>query len=167
MKILLLFVLFLINSFSSIGQSYTIDNYFKAYFPGKPILTTNNEHIKMVSYSYTDDSNVIIYNGTYSILAYPIKQSERKIFLKQLLDDHVKSVKGQLVKKEFKQLDNNDAIIYTIKYLWDDESIIKYGISVLKNDVIYNWAVQEIVNYSLVNAEKNFENNLKYFKILK
>src|SRR5690606_31550827 len=56
-------------------NTYSIDGYFTAYFSGKPELTGEVDTDKFFtkSYSYTDENNLIVYNGTYDILKKEIE----------------------------------------------------------------------------------------------
>ena len=150
-------------------QTYNIDNYFKAYFPAKPIQISSQliKGIKQISYSYTDEDNVISYKGAYSILKTKIKATDNELYLNIFLEGQANPANGKIMKKQFVKHNDNDAVIYFIKYELEGETINKYGITVIKNNLLYNWAVQEILNYSKLNAENIFNNNLKYFKILK
>lgn len=150
------------------AQTYTIENTFQAYFPSKPRLNDSQKqnNFVMKSYEYTDEENLIIFNGTVSIFSIGLKNSEHKLFLKNGLDGQVKSLGGYNLRMEYVRINNCQAIVYSFNYTGDGHGIKKIGIMALKNETFINWAIQGIDGMSTKNIEDIFKKYKHLFKIL-
>lgn len=148
---------------------YKIEKYLTAYFLGKPKFSgdVNTDKFYTRSYSYTDELNLIIYNGTYSVLNEDINNLDYAKVLQEYTIGQIKSLDGELIDKKIVKIDNTNAMVFSFTYRYEHYQIIKYNAVLLSRNIFYSWAVQEIIGYSKQSAKTIFYDNLKFIQISK
>lgn len=167
-KILMLIFLLLIISCTnerSKNNIYSIEGYFKAYFPDQPIFhkRSENEAGKFVFYDYEEAFSNIHYVGGYIILKE--KPEDNAFLLYRYIHIAANTWNGKVIKFEQTKHDGNDVIYYTSKTIKNNELIYEVGIVAIKNGIIFQWVLEEYEGMG--EAEKIFREKVNYFKVLK
>jgi hypothetical protein len=167
-KIPIIILLFLIVSCTreqSENNVYSIEGYFKAYFPDQPILHKRFENTagKFVFYNCEEAFSNIHYVGVYLILKE--KPQDNAFLLYRYIHIAANTWNGKVIKFEQTKHDGNDEIYYVSKTIKNNELIYEVGIVAIKNGIIFQWVVEEYEGMS--EAEKIFREKVKYFKVLK
>lgn len=167
-KLLIIILLFLIVSCTnerSENNIYSIEGYFEAYFPGEPALykSFENQSGSFVFYHYQDIFSNLHYVSNYVILKE--NQKDHKSFLYRIIHGTAMSWNGNVIK--FKQIkhDGNHEIYYVSKTIKNNELVYECGVAAIKDNIYFQWVVEEIDG--MVEAERIFNEKVKYFKVLK
>ncbi|MCP5170099.1 MAG: hypothetical protein H6999_10115 [Hahellaceae bacterium] len=149
------------------NKEFSIDGKFYAFFPFEPQFSgeIGQGAAKHRSYSATDESNIIIYNGTYQVGYATYKQDQVKKAMENYVLGQATIVGGSVVKSELIKHYQADAVLFEIHYSMEGVSVVKYGIAVYKRGHFYQWAVQEFPKFSKKNGRSIFEQGLRAFRL--
>lgn len=163
----LIFLLLLISCTNDRSKNniYSIEGYFKAYFPDQPILYKKfeNEFGTFVFYNYQEIFSNLQYVSNYVILKENPK--DHKSFLYRIIHGTAMSWNGNVIKYEQIKHDGNHEIYYVSKTIKDDELFYECGVAAIKDSIYFQWVVEEFDG--MVEAERIFNEKVKYFKVLK
>jgi len=167
-KILIIILLILIVSCTnerSENNIYSIEGYFKAYFPDQPVLHKKfeNEFGKFVFYHYQDIFSNLHYVSSYVILKE--NQKDHKSFLYRIIHGTAMSWNGNVIKFEQIKHDGNHEIYYVSKTIKNNELVYECGVAAIKDSLYFQWVVEEFDG--MAEAERIFNEKVKYFKVLK
>ena len=144
---------------------YSIEGYFKAYFPDQPVLHKKfeNEFGTFVFYNYQEIFSKLHYISNYVILKENPK--DHKSFLYRIIHGTAMSWNGNVIKFEQIKHDGNHEIYYVSKTIKNDELVYECGVAAIKDSIYFQWVVEEYEGMS--EAERIFNEKVKYFKVLK
>ena len=144
---------------------YSIDGYFEAYFPGEPALykSFENQSGSFVFYHYQEIFNNLHYVSNYVLLKENPK--DHKSFLYRIIHGTAMSWNGNVIKFEQIKHNGNHEIYYVSKTIKDGELVYECGVAAIKDSIYFQWVVEEIDG--MVEAQRIFNEKVKYFKILK
>ena len=164
-KLILVFIIFSCTNERNENNIYSIEGYFKAYFPDQPNFhkSTENEAGKFVFYDYQETFSNIHYVAVYLILKE--KPKDNAFLLSRYIHIAAKAWNGKVIKFEQVKQDGNDEIYYVSETIKNNELFYEVGVVAIKNGIIFQWVVEEYEGMS--EAEKIFNEKIKYFKILK
>ena len=144
---------------------YSIDGYFEAYFPGEPVLYKRfeNQSGSFVFYNYQEIFSNLQYVSNYVFLKENPK--DHKSFLYRIIHGTAMSWNGNVIKFEQIKHNGNHEIYYVSKTIKDGELVYECGVAAIKDSIYFQWVVEEIDG--MVEAERIFNEKVKYFKVLK
>ena len=144
---------------------YSIDGYFKAYFPDQPVLHKKFENAagKFVFYNYEEAFSNIHYVGVYLILKE--KPQDNAFLLYRYIHIAANTWNGKVIKFEQIKHDGNHEIYYTSETIKNNELFYEVGIVAIKDGIIFQWVLEEYEG--MREAERIFNEKVKYFKVLK
>ena len=159
------------NSFGKNSEStYSIDGYFKAYFPSKPhkVDDVDTDVSFNRSYMYFDEENSISYHGTYNILRSPIlSQKNKKIALNGYFEKQIGTLNGTKISSRDTVLANESGIVFSFIYKYENFGILKHNAVILTDKAFYSWAIQEVIVDTKPNTRDIFYKNLDKFVPIK
>jgi hypothetical protein len=146
---------------------YTIDNYFKAVFPGSP---QNNGELgtgaqKHRSYSYTDESNLVVYTATYQLGKITFDTSSVSSALRNYVNGQASVIGGHVASYNNRAIQGNKSAIFLINFQFQGMSVRKHGVVSYKDGHFYQWAVQDFPGKSGMDGENIFTSYLDYFTV--
>lgn len=167
-KILFLIILLLLFACKQEQESsgiYSIDGYFKAYFPGKPELYKEYENAsgRFVFYQYQDFFSNIQFVANYTILNK--KPEDNQLLLYRIINSVAKQWNGSVLKYEAIKHNGNDEVHYISKTIKNDELIYEVGLVTIKDSLWLQWVIEQIDDKN--DAQKIFNETVKYFRVLK
>jgi hypothetical protein len=165
-----LFILLLLSLICTLACSkqtniHSIEDYLEAYFPGQPLFhkSFENEVGKFVFYNYQDYYENIQYVALYIILREKPKDNKSRLY--NYVHLAAEGWEGDVIKYELIEHDGNDEILYVSETIKNYELVYEFGVVAIKGNTIFQWAVEE--RDDMVDADRIFGENVKYFKVLK
>ncbi len=146
---------------------YTIDNKFDVALPASPVLTgeSGSGKNRYKSYNYTDENNIIIYNATYQVGTEHFNKNEVNDALGYYVQGQMQSVNGRLISKQYKTIDGNKSVTFSISFQLQGVSSRKYSVVSYKNGHFYQWSVQDLPEYSKLTAKNIFNTYVDNFSV--
>lgn len=146
---------------------YTIDNQYKAAFPGSPQFTgeLGSGDQKHRSYGYADEGNLIVYTATYQVGKLHYSKKDLPEAMRTYVNGLSLAVKGIVTYNRKQVIDGNDSAVFSIKYELQGVPVRKYGVVSYKNGQLFQWAVQDFASRSALSAEQIFNKYLVNFSI--
>ncbi len=97
---------------------YTIDNQYKAVFPGSPQFAgeTGNGDQRYRSYNYTDQGNGIVYTATYQLGKTHFGKKDVPQAIRNYVNAYAQMGNGVLASYWNQSIDGKDAAVFSIKY---------------------------------------------------
>jgi hypothetical protein len=161
-----LFLLLSGNTFAKFAV-YTIDKKIAAVFPANPQFAGEigeGKH-KYRSYTYTDESNLIIYSATYQVGKTRFKKSDVPEALSNYVKGHALLVDGSVKAYTNKNVDGNNSAVFYVEFQYQGVPVRKFGVVSYKNGHFYHWTVQDIPLMSKLNAQNIFNTYLRDFSV--
>ena len=146
---------------------YTIDNRLRRVFPGNP---QNNGELgtgaqKHRSYSYTDESNLVVYTATYQIGKTTFDASIVSSALRNYVNGQASVIGGHVASYSSRIIQGSKSATFLINFEFQGMSVRKYGVVSYRDGHFYQWAVQDFPGKSGMDAESIFVSYLEYFDV--
>jgi hypothetical protein len=144
---------------------YTIDNQYKAVFPGSPqfVGETGNGDQRYRSYNYTDQGNGIVYTATYQVGKTHFSKKDVPQAIRNYVNAYAQVGNGIFTSYRNQLIDGNDSAVFSIKYELNGVPIRKYSVVAYKNGQFFQWAVADFPSQSALSAEQIFNKYLANF----
>ena len=146
---------------------YVIENKFEAFFPGEPkyIKTVETDLMKTIYYTYEDEDNLIAYRADYVELKQA-RGTNGRDFLISFSEGLVDNFSGKFLKRDFRERNGYDEVIYTIEYQRDENIAHVNGVTILGGNSLYVWEVIDYPELSYLHGDAIFEAKLLDVKIV-
>lgn len=146
---------------------YTIDNQYKAVFPGRPQFggETGTGDQKYRSYNYTDQGNGIVFTATYQVGKTRFSRKDVPAAIHYYVSAYAKVGNGIVTSYRNQLVDGNDSAVFSVKYELNGTPIRKYSVVAYKNGQFFQWAVADFETRSSMSAEQIFNHYLANFSV--
>lgn len=144
---------------------YTIDNQYRAVFPGSPQFTgeAGNGDQRYRGYNYIDQGNGIVYTATYQVGKTHFSKKDVPEAIRGYVKGQSQAINGIITSYRKQIIDGNDSAVFSVKYELNGVPIRRYSVVAYKNGQFFQWTVGDFPSQSSLSAEQIFNKYLPNF----